>query len=125
MGTHATTKVLAGSAVLVNMYRHYDGYPSGHGTELAKFLRDTRLVNGISTDEQNISNGIDDLAAQIVAHFKTGPGGFYLQPHDHDEIYDYVVYEDEQGIRMKVKEGKKMIFDGTPDEFLNSGWELE
>ena len=38
---------------------------------------------------------MDCLAAQLVAHFKTGPGGFYIYPADcDDEEYNYDVYVD-------------------------------
>ena len=30
-----------------NMYRQFDGYPTGHGAELAEFLNGGRLVNGL------------------------------------------------------------------------------
>ena len=33
---------------VVNMYRQFDGYPKGHGAELAEFLNGGRLVNGLS-----------------------------------------------------------------------------
>ena len=31
----------------VNMYRHLDGYPEGHGLELAEFLKDVEIVRGV------------------------------------------------------------------------------
>lgn len=62
---------------------HYDGYPSGHGKDLIKFIRSRRIVNGISvtTDEgTSIANGAGDFAAQAVHHFKNEHpvGGYYL-----------------------------------------------
>ena len=39
---------------IVVMYRQYDGYPSGHGIELAEFLAKGRLVNGISAVEKEL-----------------------------------------------------------------------
>lgn len=59
------------------MYRQYDGYPSGHGQELADYLKTFRITNGISGDPINTANGMACLAAQIVAHFKGG-GAFKL-----------------------------------------------
>ena len=32
------------------MYRQFDGYPSGHGTELAEFLAGKKMVNGFNSD---------------------------------------------------------------------------
>lgn len=64
------------------MYRQFDGYPSGHGQELAEFLKGIIVVNGISGDMAKIANGAGCLAAQIVAHFKTEPGGIYIEPQN-------------------------------------------
>ena len=56
---------------LMTMYRQYDGYPSGMGDELADFLKDGVVVNGIGMDEKRrVFNGAGCLAAQLVAHFK-------------------------------------------------------
>ena len=38
MGTRSLTFVYEGEKPIVNMYRQFDGYPSGHGAELAEFL---------------------------------------------------------------------------------------
>ena len=119
MGTHASTKVQTHDGIVVNMYRHYDGYYDGHGKELAEFLEPIRLVNGIGQDTTNIANGMDDLAAQIVAHFKQESGGFYLIGLDRDEEYNYTIYEKDGTIRMKCAYNGKVRFDGTPTEFLN------
>ena len=121
---------------LVNMYRQYDGYPSGHGEELADFLKGGRVVNGIgSTDEKEILfNGAGCLAAQMIAHFKNGAGGFYIEPitaKDCGQEYEYEVIVDfdtkeltmkcfENGYidsKGKYKSGKKLLFEGKPADF--------
>jgi hypothetical protein len=64
---------------LMTMYRQYDGYPTGMGNDLAEFLKEGKVVNGIGMNEtQRVFNGAGCLAAQLVAHFKEGAGGFYL-----------------------------------------------
>jgi hypothetical protein len=46
------------------------------------------MVNGISMNEkQKVFNGMECLAAQLVAHFKDGPGSFYLKPIDFEADY--------------------------------------
>ncbi|WP_196300473.1 hypothetical protein, partial [Streptococcus pneumoniae] len=79
---------------IVCMYRQFDGYPSGHGKELAEFLTGIKMVNGISRDDekQRIANGAGCLAAQIVEHFKreNGAGGIYLMPFDVDAGQEYI-----------------------------------
>src|SRR5512146_1803261 len=97
MGTRSLTRVYdKDGAEIICMYRQFDGYPSGHGAELACFLAPFRIVNGLRLDEKagEIANGMGCLAAQIVAHFKRTPGGFYLYPpgtSDVNEDYEYAV----------------------------------
>lgn len=94
--------------VVMNMYRQCDGYPSGLGTELYEFLKDIKMVNGLGDDfAKKIANGAGCLAAQIVAHFKDGPGGVYLlHPSSKDcgQEYEYHITADESGITVKVVE---------------------
>ena len=146
MGTRSLTKVFNTyknenknkqvKIQLVNMYRQYDGYPSGHGTELADFLKSGKVVNGIgSTNEtERLFNGAGCLAAQMIAHFKVGAGGFYIEPitaKDCGQEYEYEVIVDfdtkevtlkcfENGYINKkgeYKSGKKLLFEGKPSEF--------
>ena len=71
------------------MYRQYDGYPHGHGAELAEFLNGGKVVNGIGADEKHtVFNGAGCLAAQMIAHFKNGAGGFYIEPITATRIAD-------------------------------------
>ena len=53
-------------------YRQFDGYPEGHGKELLDLLKDMRVVNGMNSENMKfkIANGMDCLAAQVVAHLK-------------------------------------------------------
>lgn len=52
---------------LASIYRHWDGYPEGHGKYLRDFLRDVTLINGIcSGTPENYANGVDHLAAKLV-----------------------------------------------------------
>ena len=121
---------------LVNMYRQYDGYPEGHGTELADFLKSGKVVNGIgSTNEtERLFNGAGCLAAQMIAHFKNGAGGFYIEPITAKDCgqefeYEVIVDFDTKQVTMKCfeigyinkkgeyKNGKKLLFEGKPSEF--------
>jgi hypothetical protein len=115
------------------MYRQYDGYPTGHGAELAEFLTPFTLVNGLGmNDDRKIANGMGCLAAQLIAHFKQTPGGFYIHPVTDTECgqdYEYHVYQDAEGLRVRITDrgcnmfGLTMsdkndaIFDGTLAEF--------
>ena len=81
---------------VINMYRQFDGYPTGHGAELAEFLNGGRLVNGLDGIGKGLQfNGMACLAAQMVSHFKKESGGFYLHPTDVTDCgqdYEYHVF---------------------------------
>lgn len=114
MGTRSLTFVYDGDIPVLNLYRQYDGYPSGHGRELAEFLSGIEAVtNGISGDSRRTANGMGCLAAQLVAHFKTEVGQFYIHPVTDTECgqdYEYHVYEP----LVLVKDyNKEIIFKGT------------
>ena len=65
---------------VINLYRQYDGYLCGAGLDIAEFLKDFRIVNGLRADDKTrVANGPSCLAAQLVAHFKTEPGNYYLE----------------------------------------------
>ena len=116
---------------IVVMYRQYDGYPSGHGIELAEFLADGEMVNGIGLGNKKVFNGMGCLAAQVVAEFKSGPGGIYLHPAgttDCWEEYDYYVIGDTNAKEIILKcvgYGGKVIFEGTPKEFIEQLEKIE
>jgi hypothetical protein len=118
MGTRSLTFVYDGDEPMINMYRQFDGYPSGHGSELATFLNSfDAIVNGISVgDTRRIANGMGCLAAQLIAYFKIDAGGFYIYPvtaKDCGQDYEYHVYED----KVVVKNPTEVIFSGTWREF--------
>lgn len=99
MGTRCLTFVYDGDQPVVNLYRQFDGYPTGHGIELANFLNGfDGIVNGLPVgDTRKLANGMGCLAAQMISHFKVHAGGFYLYPPDergYDQDYEYHVYKD-------------------------------
>ena len=105
-------------------YRQYDGYPEGHGIDLLNLLKDTYIVNGITNGEKRkIANGMDCLAAQIVAYFKDGPGNFYLHSagtRDVGEEFIYTLYYDGSNLKIKVQDtydDGHDLFDGNIEEY--------
>lgn len=117
MGTRSLTFVYSEvDEPIINMYGQWDGYPEYHGLELAKFLTNGKFVNGISTDDKNIFNGMECLAARLVSSFKIGPGGFYLYPVSATECYqdyEYHIYKD----KVVVTDGRDTLFEGSYAEF--------
>lgn len=113
------------------MYRHSDGYPTGHGKDLAEFLKDITLVNGIMWgDTRKVANGMNCLAAQVVGHFKDSPGQFYLhkaKTRNLDEEFVYTIYNNKKNdILMKVAypDGTE-LFKGIPSDFLKKAEAIE
>jgi hypothetical protein len=117
---------------LLTFYRQSDGYPSGHGAELAEFLDGFTIVNGLGGQSGKIANGVGCLAAQLIAHFKTEPGHIYIYPagsKNCDEEYTYrvraavgqpiilEVYETSGGYEGKPLKNK-LIRIGSPQEIF-------
>jgi hypothetical protein len=124
MGTRSLTFVYDGDVPVINIYRQYDGYPSGHGHELAQFLDSKTLVNGYSDKNSFEANGMGCLAAQLIVQLKHGVGGIYIYPvssTDCFQDYEYHVYEDKvivQNCNTVYDSGhNQVIFDGTWEEF--------
>ena len=112
---------------IVTMYRQYDGYPTGHGLELAEFIAQGRLVNGISSNEKGlVFNGMGCLAAQVVANFKDGPGNIYLHRGGttgcwEEYCYEVISHEETKELTFKCIEvyGKaKTLYEGSVQGFL-------
>jgi len=112
MGTRSLTFVYSESVKgeraepIVNMYRQFDGYPSGHGAELAEFLSGGKIVNGLRFGEEGkFFNGMGDLAALLVANFKKESGGFYLYPvsaKDCGQDYEYHILNVDGEFKIEV-----------------------
>ena len=123
MGTRSLTHVYDENERLVTMYRQFDGYLSGHGKALHDFLASLTMTNGLPCREAEVryANGACCLAAQMIAHFKKGPGDIYIMtPGNHGQDYEYTVNIDEDmNIKVSVSgyEGT-LLSDATLDQFL-------
>lgn len=100
MGTRSLTRViprqkglsyseghLYPEKAVVNMYRQYDGYPEGHGVDLAIFLKEN--------EEAKFPNETGCLAARLVKHFSQMYQYIFLEKCDNEERsaeYIYTLY---------------------------------
>ena len=112
--------------VEVQVYKHYDGYPSGHPTDLANWLVNKKIVNGLGMSNTNLANGLGCLAAQYIAAFKMEPGDLYVESPEHSKHGDieYVTYvwgDDGKSIWMSIFDTyeDKCIFVGRPQELID------
>ena len=140
MGTRSLTRVIPrqegiaynkghehGELAYVNMYRHYDGYPEGHGLDLAHYLKDFIIINGIGEEAKMgvHANGAGCLAAQLVHAFKTDVGYVNLYPTDNlpgweDYIYTLFPKEGEPiYIAIYNVSTERCIFVGTPQDLID------
>ena len=101
--------------VIVQVYKHWDGYPSGHPTQLAHFLKEFKIVNGLGC-----------LAAQYIAAFKEQPGDLYVESPEYSEHGDieYITYvwgDYHKDIWMSIFDTyeDKCIFVGRPQELID------
>ena len=121
---------------IVVMYRQMDGYPSGHGQELADFLGEFTIVNGMSGGQPKvIANGADCLAAQVIAKFKVQAGNVYLNPAGTRGVWEEYLYtvwpagdiEGDKGrvyMRVEGDEGRR-LWQGPAVEFTPQKCEVE
>lgn len=129
MGTRANTVVIetgyGKEFRLINIYRQFDGYPSGHGLDLCEFISGITLCDGIgmSAPDEKLANGAGCFAAQLVAHFKNGPGGIYIDAPSGklDNDYTYLIridtFNPSKGFDIEVRSGRKILFRGNPEQF--------
>ena len=106
---------------VATIYKHFDGYPEGFGLDLANFLSDMVIVEGIDlVHKGHVANGMECLAAQVVAFFKQGVGDVYLYPSDTlesdtDVNYVYIIKDKGDGdILFIVYNGSRVLFSGNP-----------
>ena len=126
MGTRSLTYVYDEQGEkIINLYRQFDGYPTGHGQELGEFLSSGSMVNGLRLGaDEKFFNGMGCMAAQLIAHFKKESGGFYLYPtsaEDCGQDYEYHIYNDNgllsgSKFRIKIMNCGWNVFGMTQDE---------
>lgn len=103
-------------------YRQFDGYPSGHGADLAGILVSGTKVNGIPVGGKpaRYFNGMGCLAAQVIDDLKDGAGNIYIEPAELNmncgEEYRYHIFPN----KVIIQDYYRMnIFEGSWKEFYN------
>lgn len=123
MGTSSIVRFHDGNKVIVSVYHHYDGYISGMGKELAGFLEERKLVNGLSSDDTDPrikANGVGCLAAQWISLMKQGPGDVYIASEEDDAEFDYeVCVPSDMEVTVSAFRGSDELFHGAQDDFYD------
>jgi hypothetical protein len=122
---------------LVSVYQQYDGYISGVGHDIAKYILSKQICNGIGLgrDTSNLANGFTCLIAQFIRDFKTDVGGLYITMEDEIQEYNYNIIfdsdlyyrnsfneelETDKYFKVKVIDwNEQLIFEGTLKELLD------
>ena len=111
MGTRSLTHITDNDKTIVTIYRQFDGYPTGMGQDLQEFLKDRVVGNGIPMNPPpKFSNGMGELAAQLVTHLKIDnpSGNVYLMLPDTEDVweeYTYRIWYDEDNNKLMMSIG--------------------
>ncbi len=127
MGTRSLTYVYDETGkVIIKMYLQFDGYPSGHGLDLAKFLISLNFEGYGDEDDQDNKEEVslkyismERLAGNIVSHFfRTQPEyAMLVSPfcqYYFCQEWEYHIYSDKVKI---VGDEKEYEADWRSDEF--------
>lgn len=152
MGVKSLTVVLddEGRDICV-LSRSIDGYLSGHGEDLKRFLRGHVINRELPTkDNRKVAASMGHLAVLLIKNFRLGIGLFELLPcetRDQGEEYVYTVYPRHTsakapsllnlrieapfpsftGLGPSLESSRTLIYDGLLDEFdpkeVEAQWE--
>lgn len=130
MGTRSLVHFKEDGETLCTIYRQSDGYPEGRGKELAEWLSNIIVVNGMGLNKERIADGAGCLAAQWIAHEKDGPGGVYMFPSDASDCGEEYTYHVDVNFKthqvtLRCYDGDELVFDGPAKEFAKFLNQLE
>lgn len=134
MGTRSMTIFMEDNQELCRLYRQFDGYPEGHGLDLAVACNKV-IVNGYSLEQAQggFANGVGNLAVQVIAELANGIQEFHLEPPigDINEWCEYIYfvrgkYNEKPSIECATQAGpfpniqsvSGFVYAGTPDEWI-------
>mgnify|MGYP000852469892 FL=1 len=132
MGTRSVTYIYEmpslGGKVICAFFRHWDGYPSGHGVDLVNWLEDKSLVNGYTLGTPMTAyNRAGTMAVKLMNHIQD-ISGCEVIPTDtkewtHGEEYIYYVTYAEAASKFVVycrsRDNEYQIIEKS-DEFADS-----
>ena len=137
MGTRSTLHITEEDGThLASVYRQMDGYPTSMGNDIKTLLNNgnVELRNGFSRGDKipHQFNGMMCLGAFLIGALKgvnsdieefsykgatANIGKIYLTTKKDRQAYDYFLTQVGNGVNLKVKTGRKTLFDGPLSEF--------
>ena len=134
MGTRSITHIhemeSLGEKTVCSFFRHCDGYPSGHGKDLADWLKGKKLVNGMTGEEKTGQdfNRAGTMAVKLMNHIQDESGCEVIPTGDsnygEDFTYDvyfrngkfYLIVDGEHEFPVDQYDGKKLERELWEDE---------
>ena len=114
MGTHALIKIKdSENNLITRIFVQWDGYPNGVGKQIQDAVGHLTVVNGWN-DADTQANGMECLAATLVAAMKNCTGNVYIVGSSTKwySDYDYVLTEKEGVVQVSCKSDKRPIYKG-------------
>lgn len=118
MGTRSVTRVFEGDTEVCTIYRHWDGYPEGHGAWLIEALEGKTAVNGwcsaATKPKQDLLNGAGRAAGYLIAKLYNdghNPDVLPTGTKDADQDYEYHV---KMPTIAAIDAAKPAAYDGLP-----------
>lgn len=113
-----------GQEIVCGFYRHSDGYPSGHGQDLADWLKGKKVVNGIGGDfnKSYMFNRCGTMSVQLCAHIQeiSGCEMIFQKDYDAGQDHDYHVFYMNDNFYIKVDHLDPVCVDEFDGEKIES-----
>jgi len=98
--------------IVCSFYRQFDGYPTAHGEDLAKYLKDKGLKNGIGSDfvKGTHFNRAGTMAVKLCNHIQDEAGCEIIPTGEESQWIDYeyhIYFDDEFAIKV-ISYGKEI-----------------
>jgi hypothetical protein len=123
MSTRSVTKIYEPESIepIVRIYRHPSGHPSVHGMELAAYLAEITVLDGVhcERDLRKQANGMGSLAVGVIGHLTTllEPCRMAIDSVDaSDAEYIYEVHLVDSQLEMIVYQRTQERWDDPPQQ---------
>ena len=114
--------------IVCSFYRHCDGYPTGHGDDLAKWLNGKSLVNGISNgfDPHTMFNRAGTMSVKLMNHIQDISGCEVIPTgtSGRGEEFTYNLYFRDDKFYIEVDDGGQSVLKEVNNFVGEKVWEF-